>query len=155
MSKFLENDYRQLENKIFKKAYRLNDVKDKLEKVAFDIVKFKDDDKGANLWQVQSADDGDYIVALYEENEPKVAKSNWNVEINKQASEVNIFYKNEQLFRVKSASIGIPPSELEQMKSYLPNSLAQNRNLLSSLLKSLPTPKRTYVLSKYPELEAK
>jgi hypothetical protein len=57
-------DYSGLENKIYKKAYRLADVKDQLETVAFDIVRFKDNDKGAELWQVQSADDGDYIVAL-------------------------------------------------------------------------------------------
>ena len=34
-------DYSSLENKIYKKAYRLSDVKDQLESVAFDIVRFK------------------------------------------------------------------------------------------------------------------
>jgi hypothetical protein len=66
MSKF-SLDYSDLANKIVKRAYRLSDVKDQLETVAFDIVRFKDADKGAELWQVQSADDGDYIVALYDD----------------------------------------------------------------------------------------
>ena len=55
--------------KLTKKAYRLSDVKDQLETIAFDVVRFKDGDHGAELWQVQSSDDGDYIVALYDEEE--------------------------------------------------------------------------------------
>src|ERR1700683_672295 len=45
-----------------KRAYKLSEVKDQLETVAFDIVRFKSDDaagSGANLWQVNSAEDGD------------------------------------------------------------------------------------------------
>ena len=73
MSKFAIN-YSSLENTIYKKAYRLEDVKDRIERVAFDVVRFKDDDNGANLWQVQSSDDGDYIVSIYEPDpEEKVA----------------------------------------------------------------------------------
>src|SRR5277367_4480978 len=80
MSKF-SLDYSGLANQITKKAYRLADVKGQLETVAFDVVRFKDGDKGADLWQIQSADDGDYIVALYDDEEvEKAASSNpWSV----------------------------------------------------------------------------
>ena len=44
-----------------KKAYKFNDVKDRLIKVAFDVVKFKDSDNIDGLWQVQSSDDGEVI----------------------------------------------------------------------------------------------
>lgn len=80
MSQF-KVDFAKLENKLLKKSYRLADVKDQLETVAFDIVRFKDKDRGASLWQVQSADDGDYIIALYEENndEKKASSSPWEI----------------------------------------------------------------------------
>ena len=46
-------DYSKLVNNFYKKAYRLSDVKDRLESYAFDIVRFKDGDNAANLWEIQ------------------------------------------------------------------------------------------------------
>ena len=67
-------DYFELDKKTSNKIYKLADVKDQIEVVGFDIVRFRDNDRGAELWQVQSADDGDYIVALYED-EPEIEKT--------------------------------------------------------------------------------
>ena len=50
MSKFSVN-YSNLSDQIYKKAYKLSEVKEQLETVAFDIVRFKDGDKSADLWQ--------------------------------------------------------------------------------------------------------
>ena len=65
-------NYESLDGALNAKKYKLSDVKDRIEKVSFDIVRFKDGDKGADLWQIQSADDGDYIVSLYEEEKENV-----------------------------------------------------------------------------------
>jgi len=88
MSEF-KVDFTKLENKLLKKSYRLADVKDQLETVAFDVVRFKDSDKGASLWQVQSAEDGDYIVTLYDETDNKKTASvadGWEVILSSGAS---------------------------------------------------------------------
>ena len=145
-------DYSKLDNKIYKKAYRLSDVQDKVEKVAFDIVKFKDGDAASNLWQIQHADDGDYIVALYQPEENIKTSSDWEVNVNKTANSVQFYYKGDPIVRVAAQKLGIPLSELNAVQSYLPAKLAENKKLVKSLLNELPANTKKMVLNKYPEL---
>jgi hypothetical protein len=144
-------DYLNLAVKIYKKAYKLSDVKNQLETVAFDIVRFKDSDKSADLWQIQSADDGDYIVALYQPDE-EVKTALWEVSINKSAGDLNISYKGDPLVRISSSKLGIPSSEFYKVESYLPSKLASNKKLVKALLNELSGPAKKEVLNKYPEL---
>lgn len=145
-------DYLKLENKIYKKAYRLADVKDRVEKVAFDIVKFKDSDSGANLWQIQNADDGEYIVALYQNDEEIKTASNWDISVVKTAGAIQISYKGDPLVTLASSKLGIPQTDLSKVKEYLPAKLAENKKLVSALLKELSPSVRQAVINKYPEL---
>src|SRR5690606_12150518 len=117
-----EIDYNQLGQKIFKTSYRYADVKHKLEKVAFDIVRFKDDDDAARLWQVQSTDNGDYIVALYqaEDTDGKIAESSWKVTLNKLSNALSFYYKGEPIVKLASSKLGIPENEVESAVQYLP-----------------------------------
>lgn len=152
MSKFSIN-YSGLESTIYKKAYRLSDVKDQLEVVAFDIVKFKDGDKSAELWQIQSADDGDYIVALYQADEvEKSASKDWDVVASKTAGYLEISYKGDPIVRIAASKLGIPRQELNQVPEYLPTKLAENKKLVKALLNELPASAKKEVLNKYPEL---
>lgn len=141
---------------IQKKAYRLSDVKDQLETVAFDVVRFKDGDKGADLWQIQSADDGDYIVALYdadEENEKTAsAKNPWGVFVTKNGHDLQISYKGDPLVRMASSKLGIPSTELHKAEQYLPEKLATNKKLVKALLSQLSETARLEVSKRYPEL---
>lgn len=145
-------DYSNLDGKIYKKAYKLSEVKDRIEKVAFDIVKFKDGDTGANLWQIQSSDDGDYIMALYQPEEEKVASNDWEVVLNKTAGSLQISYKGDPLVKIASAKLGIPPSELVKVEEYLPAKLAESKQLVKALLNELSPMVKREVLNKYPEL---
>ena len=152
MSRFAIN-YSRLEDKIYKKAYKLSDVSDKIEKVAFDIVKFKDGDAGANLWQIQSADDGDYIVALYQNDEEvKTASSTWEVSVIKTANAIQVSYKGDPIVKISSSKLGIPPAELDKVTEYLPSKLAENKRLVSALLKEVSPSVKASILNKYPEL---
>lgn len=151
MSKFSIN-YSSLETKIYKKAYRLADVQDQLETVAFDVVRFKDGDKGADLWQVQSADDGDYIVSLYQSDEEEKTAALWEVAIMRTAGELQVSYKGDPIVRVASARLGIPRSELHKVPDYLPSKLAKNKKLVKALLNEMPVSAKNEVLKKYPEL---
>ena len=146
-------DYSSLATQITKKAYRLADVKDQLETVAFDIVRFKDGDKGAELWQVQNASDGDYIVALYDEEEAeKTAASTWSVLVSKGGNDLQISYKGDPLVRLSAAKLGIPSSELHKAEQYLPERLATNQKLVKALLSELTDAARQEVSKRYPEL---
>ena len=146
-------DYSSLATQITKKAYRLADVKDQLETVAFDIVRFKDGDKGADLWQVQNASDGDYIVALYDDEEAeKAAASVWGVLVSKGGNDLQISYKGDPLVRLSAAKLGIPSSELHKAEQYLPERLATNQKLVKALLSELTDTARQEVSKRYPEL---
>jgi hypothetical protein len=152
MAKFTV-DYTDVEHKIYKKAYKLADVKDQLETVAFDIVRFKDGDKGADLWQIQSAEDGDYIVSIYEEdNDELKASAAWEVFLSKAAGYLQISYKGEPLVKIAGSTLGIPANELHKVPNYLPSKLAGNKKLVNSLLNQLSTSAKKEVLKKYPEL---
>lgn len=150
MSKF-SLDYSKLDNKIYKKAYKLSDVKDKIEKVAFDIVRFKDGDSASNLWQIQSADDGEYIVAIYNPEET-IKNSEWEVSYIKTANVLEFSYKGDPIVRVSSSKLGIPNKELNQVEGYLPEKLASSKKLVSLLLNELSPVVKKQVLNKYPEL---
>ena len=151
MSKF-SIDYSGLANQITKKAYRLADVKDQLETVAFDVVRFKDGDKGAELWQVQNAEDGDYIVALYDEDELDKTAAPWSVLVTKNGSDLQVSYKGDPLVRLSAAKLGIPRAELHKAEQYLPERLASNKKLVKALLSELSETARQEVSKRYPEL---
>jgi len=151
MNKFAV-DYSSLVNQITKKAYRFSDVKDQLEVVAFDVVRFKDSDKSADLWQVQSADDGEYIVALYQPEEEEKTAALWDVAVNKTAGVLQVSYKGDPLVRVSASRMGIPRSELDKVPGYLPAKLAASPKLVKALLSELSVSAKKEVFTKYPEL---
>lgn len=146
-------NYSNLDNALNKKTYKLSDVKDRLEKVAFDVVRFKDADKGAELWQIQSSDDGDYIVSLYsEEDTVKTAgvKSNWEVVPSK--GSLFFFYKGEPITKIASASLGLSEEDTKLIKNHLPQKLNENKRLVSLLFNQLDRDSKEKILIKYPEL---
>lgn len=153
---FIGIDFTKLEDKLLKKAYKYSEVKDQLETVAFDIVRFKDSDKGADLWQIQSADDGEFIVAKYESEDAavtKTASSNpWEVVLSKVGKTLNVFYKGDPIVKMASSKLGIDESELSSVERYLPKKLAENKKLVAALLSELPKSTKNEVLNKYPEL---
>lgn len=151
MSKFTI-DYSNLENQVYKKAYKLEDVKERLETVAFDVVRFKDGDVGADLWQVQSSDDGDYIVSLYQADDESPSQQDWQVTASSITGDLQISYKGDPLVRLASSKLGIPSKELHQVEKYLPAKLAENKKLVKALLNELSVSAKKEVLSKYPEL---
>lgn len=146
-------DFDKLETRLLKKSYRLSEVKDRLETVSWDIVRFKDGDEASKLWQVQSANDGDYIVTLYQEEDlEKTARSPWQVSLSKIGKDISFFYKGDQIAKIAASKFQIPENELPSMERYLPSKLASNKKLVALLLNSLNETAKNLVLSKYPEL---
>jgi hypothetical protein len=146
-----EMDYDQLFDNLSKKTYKLSEVSNRLEKVAFDIVKFKDSENPDELWQIQNADDGEYIVARYNSDEKlSEAKSNWDV-IVKDAN-INIFYKNSPITKIAASSLNIQPEDLSTIKSFLPNKLASDKSFVSALLSTLNKSSKERLEKEYPEL---
>src|SRR5665213_1952428 len=145
-------DYDKLEEKLTKKAYKLADVKDQIDRVAFDIVRFKSDDDTSRLWQIQSSVEGDYIVTLYDEALVEKTASVWEVVLSKTANVLNVYYKGDPLVKVATSSLGIPETEINSIPRYLPQKLSENKSLVRALLNQLNEPAKQMVYSKYPEL---
>ncbi len=157
MDTFSSEDYKALNNKLSaKKAYKYEDVKHRLIKVAFDIVKFRDADASIDgLWQIQNTDDGEVIVAMYEEKPELEVKSNWTTALDKTASNINVFYKHE--FITKFSSSDLPEDtnvDIKKLAEHLPDSLDSNKSLRNAFLINLLTnDERETFLSKNPELK--
>lgn len=147
-------DYNSLDNEVTRpKVYRYDEVKDKLIKVAFDIVRFREPSDIDGLWQIQSVDDGEVIVARYEEDpksELKSTASEWAVVTNRAKTHVNVFYRNESI--AKFAASELPVTDVDFLTEKLPESLTKNEGLRKALLNSLSSAEKQELLKKFPEL---
>lgn len=150
-------DYQELSNSVSyvqKKIFKLADVKDKLEKVAFDVVRFKDGNPD-ELWQIQNADDGDYIVARYDAEEAKEevkTSARWDALVNEASGDINIFYKGQPIVKMAAAKLGISSEDLGAVKRLLPGKLASDKNFVKALLTTLDEASRNELTKLYPEL---
>lgn len=151
MSKF-SVDLQELDNKLSNKRYKKADVEHRIEKVAFDVVRFTDVEDGTNLWQIQSCDDGEYIVSMYEDDEKLISKSDWKVGLSKVSNDLTFFYKNYPVAKVSSASLGISEDIVKTASSWLPKKLSENSKLVKLLLKQASDEVKQEVLVKFPEL---
>lgn len=146
-------DLDNVTNTVLKKSFKLSEVKDKIQKIGFDIVRFKDGNP-EELWQIQSAEDGsEYVVALYNDEEKVVTasmKPHWSAVVRN--NELHIFYKKDFLCKIASSKLGFTNEDLSLAKRYLPNKLAENKNLVKALFKDLDEQTCKNILSKYPEL---
>jgi hypothetical protein len=157
MEKFAVN-YNNLEQDLEPKAqvYRYEDVKHRIKKVAFDVVRFTDGDDISGLWQVQQTDDGDVIVAKYDDSymeATKEASSDWQALADRSGENVNIFYKNSPVTKVSLASVGIPNIDADIVCRRLPECLTSNKTLVSGLLAELSSSDRKELLNAHPELD--
>lgn len=158
MDKFAVN-YNTLEDTMEPKqqVFRLSEVKHRLTKVAFGVVKFTDDDDVSGLWEVQQTDDGEYIVAMYDESSvsdtPQSKTSSWKALSYADNNNIQIFYKDEPVAKVALASMGISAEDAPSVARYLPSSLDSNKTLVAGLLGGLTAEERTALLVKYPELQ--
>lgn len=155
MDKFLVN-FNTLDTKINgPKVYKLADVQDKIQKVAFDIVRFRDNEDTEQLWRIEDSADGPVIVAMYEnsQEEGKVAeasaKSEWAA-VADSSTHVNVLYKGEAIKTIAASTMGL--DDVHLLCRWLPKKLASDSGFRSALVKDIPKESRELLLSKYPEL---
>ena len=160
MNKFLL-DYNSLESAVNKpRVYKYEDVKHKLVKVAYDIVKFDGPEEDIDsLWQVQATDDGEVIVAMYDESvktgndSPTIkSQSSWNVVADSKHENMFIFYKDHPIKKIATNTVGILPNDISSFCSNISNKLNSDKGFRSSLLNDLSNVERIELFSKHPEI---
>jgi hypothetical protein len=159
-------DYSTLEKDLEKpKSYRYEDVKDKIVRIAYDIVRFQGPDEDIDsLWKIQTTDDGDVIVAMYEEGEGKIAEASvkssaWNV-VTDSKQNFHIFYKDSPIkiiacSEVGISFVGISSNDIQMFCQDVGQKLNDDQDLRQTLMAELPATQRTELFRQYPELSTK
>lgn len=138
-----------------KRAYRLADVEDRIERVAYDLVRFRDNSDTDQLWKIEEGIDGPFIVALYgEDGGLKTSESNekkdWEAIPDKKA--MHVFYKGEPLVSLSSEELGIPIEEFGVLRRWLPRKLAADCGFQKALLSKVASGGRELIAQRFPEL---
>jgi len=143
-------DYTELEkNLTAPKAFLLKDVEHRLEKVAFNVVRFMDASEDIDgLWEIQNTDDGDVIVAKYDYDNPKMTSmSSWDVVPDARGKTMNIFYKGEPVVRLAA-----PEGELSAFCKNASVRLEKDTEFRALLLGEVGAAEKAELLNKFPEL---
>ena len=147
-------DFNSLVPKIDRpKEYRLADVQDKIEKVAFDVVRFRDADDTEQLWKIEQREDGPVIVALYDENtgtlSAESSNEGWQAIPDKKAACVHLYYKGEPIVKLAAKDLSIPADEVNIAARWIPEQLVKDSDFRSHVLRMANDPSLS---KKFPEL---
>jgi|SRR5690606_32676585 len=137
------------------RSYRLADVQNRIEKVAYDLVRFRDNEDTEQLWKIQDGSDGPVIVALYGEDgglavESNNEKNDWDALPDKSA--MHIYYKGEPLVSLSSSDMGIPETEFNIARRWLPKKLANDESLQKEIFSKVAGRSRELICQRFPEL---
>lgn len=115
--------------------------KDKMVHVAFDL--FRSRDNPEELWQVQSSDDGDFLVRTYLLPEEKECKgSNWSVEEDKKCANLTVSYKNIPIKRIETKKYNVKTAnDSFLLKRTILKKLASDKKFVITFVKDLPCEK--------------
>lgn len=153
----LSNSVDQADKRVFKLSK--TEVNEKLTKIAFDVYKMTASVDPDELWQIQEADDGNYIVARYDNSDEEdgtvktaAIKTSWTALA--QNNQLHIFYKNYPVIKLSAKQFDIKDSELPLLARTLPSKLAseEGKSLRSALIQELPLHVRSDLFKLYPEL---
>lgn len=153
-------DYTDLQSKLSKKrAFRLSDVKGKIRKVAFDVVRFVDSDKIDDLWQIHRDGDDEYIVAMYDdeqtEKKAEASVSNpWKAMPDGSGQNIHLFYKDTPIKKIALASLGIPAEDAWLVSRSVSQRLASDQSFFNSFVKELSDEEKKALKQAEPSLLA-
>lgn len=157
MDKF-KLDSNELESRLnAPKMFKLEEVKDQIRKVAFDVVTFRNNPE--TLWKIVPGDDGEYIVANYPVVEDSITanvqtenvKLSWSVETDRLNKTATIFYKSTPITNINLKSINV--DDTEDFKYRVPRLLSKNASLVNKMINGLDSDYKNQVLSLHPELK--
>ena len=150
-------DFDHLTQTLFpeKRAYRLADVENRIERVAYDLVRFRDNADTDQLWKIEESVDGPVIVAIYGDDgglktSESDIKRDWEAIPDKKA--MHVFYKGEPLASFSSEELGIPVAEFGVLRRWLPRKLEASQDMQKALLSKVVSSGRELIAQRFPEL---
>jgi SpoVK/Ycf46/Vps4 family AAA+-type ATPase len=149
-------DFDRLTDRVVpQRAYRLSDVEHRIEKVAYDLVRFRENEDTDQLWKIEDGNDGPVIVALYSDDGSLMTaesstKKDWEVIPDKTA--MHFYYKGEPLVSLSSVQLGISEDEFNVAGRWLPQKLASDDRFQMLLLNKVNRAGRVHIAQRFPEL---
>ena len=145
----LENfgiDYKKVLDKLYgdRNVKPVRGNEDKMIRVAFDFFRLKDSDP-ETLWQVQKADDGqEYLMRTFSDDaeEKLKSESDWDVQLNKEATDISIYKSNVPIHRMDLNKMRIGREESEGFRAFIYGKLCrQDPEFLQKLAMEMPLTK--------------
>ena len=153
--KFTVNFDRLAEEVVPQQVYRLKDVEHRIEKVAYDLVRFRENEDTDQLWKIEEGVDGPVIIALYGDD-GSLLKSESNIEkqweVLPDKTAMHFYYKGEPLVSLSSEQLGIPKEEFNIAGRWMPKKLATDERFQSLLLNTINRSGRVHIAQRFPEL---
>lgn len=111
-------------------------------RVAFDVFRLKNNDP-EELWQVQSSDDGEFLVRTYTLPEDEIVTSDWSVSEDSKKANLTISYKKTPIKRIAMKDFGIKTDEDAYiLQRALFNKLSKDLNFVNKMVNGLSESKR-------------
>lgn len=136
------NELKEYFNK--KDRIPLKGNENKIVRVAFDLFRIKDNDP-EELWQVQSSEDGEFLVRTFSipDEEGLEVTSSWTVNSDKKEENITVAYKNMPIVRVASKDYQANDSESVMiLKRTLLDNLKNNYKFAFQFVSDLPVEKQ-------------
>lgn len=115
---------------------------EKIIRVAFDLFRFKDGDP-EELWQVQSSDDGEFLVRTYLLPEEQNISEGWSINTDKKEENLTVAYKEVPIFRISAKNFGSKtPEDTLILKRALYKKISNDEKFLTNLVNALPAEKK-------------
>jgi len=122
-------------------------------RVAFDFFRL-DGDEADDLWQVQSSDDGEFLVRTYSlpEETEEIKTSSWSVTADKECANLTVAYQGVPITRLSSKDYGAKtPVDGKLLQGIVFKKLATDEEFIKSLILSLSTDKKEALLHLFAE----
>jgi hypothetical protein len=138
MDKF-EVDLSEIQRMLDKNRLPIIGNEHRMVRVAFDLFRLKGDEAD-DLWQVQSADDGEFLVRTYslpEDNEVKTS-SDWSVSADGKFASLTVSYRGVPIKRLDTSEYGAKtPEDGKLLQGIVFNKLATDNQFVHRIISSL------------------
>jgi len=143
-------DYQKMADVLSPKKIPYVPNKHLFHKVAFDVFQMNDS-KIPSYWVLEKCDDGEYLVATYENEEIK-SESAWSALSDKENQNITLSYRNIPIRRFAMVEFRVKAEDVHIFKQAMIEKLEEDTGFVDKLLNTLPEDKKNSLVSLFPEL---
>lgn len=143
-------DYKKVAQKLFPNKIPYSPNKHLFTKVAFDVFRLNSPSV-ESYWVLEKCDDGEYLVATYDDISDIKSESEWNAESDKKGQNITLSYKNIPIRRFASDDFKFSSEDVHIFKQALIDKLNEDPDFVNKLLDTLPEDKKNSLMRLFPE----